>query len=55
MDNMPSVVPDMYQFNMPNAANTEKYFDPLTEEYKTPGRIPNITIPYKNIPGSRNK
>ena len=50
MDNMLCVVPDMDQFNMPNAASPEKYNESLLGKFKEPGRFSNMQIPYKMIP-----
>lgn len=44
-DNMPCIVPDMGQFNMPNLAKGKRI----------PGKMPNAAIPYKIIPGNDGK
>ena len=45
-DNMVCLVPDMKQFNMPNASYPSSFF----ELQKQPGRIPNATIPLLILP-----
>jgi hypothetical protein len=40
-DNMPCVVPDMTQFNMPNVSNSHDYFQSLLPKNNIPGNIPN--------------
>ena len=49
-DNMPCIVPDMNQRNMPNISNPDEYFRSLALENQVPGKIPNAVTPYKIIP-----
>lgn len=49
-DNMPCIVPDMSQFNMPNIANPKEYFQSLADRTHKPGKMPNAIIPYRIIP-----
>ena len=49
-DNMPCIVPNMKQFNMPNIVNPSEYFKSLSNPNRQPGRMPNAIIPYRIIP-----
>ena len=48
-DNMPCIVPDMRQFNMPNSSDPDKYFESLIFRNDSPGAIPNAVRPYRLI------
>ena len=52
-DNMPCVVPDMSQFNMPTGKLTHIYAEDSTQRSNLPGRIPNTIPPWRIIPNSK--
>jgi hypothetical protein len=48
-DNMPCVVPDISQFNMPNISNPDEYFESTLFRNHLPGSIPNAVKPDRLI------